>query len=165
MRIVVFGNAGSGKSTYARALAARHGLSHLDLDTIVWEPRQLAVQRSAEETSAALAAFLAAHERWVVEGCYGELVAAAARECTKLVFLAPGLSRCLENNRRRPFEPHKYESPQAQDAMLPALQAWVTSYYQRDDDWSHAAHRRLFDAFDGPKEELRDAVLEAPLLP
>jgi adenylate kinase family enzyme len=45
MKVLVFGNSGSGKSTYARALAARKGLAHLDLDSIVWEPGKIAVQR------------------------------------------------------------------------------------------------------------------------
>jgi predicted kinase len=33
MKVLVFGNSGSGKSTYARALAAREGLVHLDSDS------------------------------------------------------------------------------------------------------------------------------------
>lgn len=37
-RIVIFGNSGSGKSTYAKAQAARLGCPHLDLDTIAWLP-------------------------------------------------------------------------------------------------------------------------------
>ena len=43
MRLLVFGNSGSGKSTYARTLADRESLPHLDLDSIVWEPNQVAV--------------------------------------------------------------------------------------------------------------------------
>jgi adenylate kinase family enzyme len=48
MKVLVFGNSGSGKSTYARALAARESLIHLDLDSIVWEPGRIAEQRSTE---------------------------------------------------------------------------------------------------------------------
>ena len=33
MKILVVGNSGSGRGTYARALAERHALAHLDLDT------------------------------------------------------------------------------------------------------------------------------------
>ena len=151
MRIVVFGNSGAGKSTYARTLAARDGLAHLDLDSIVWEPGQVAVPREADAVRAALQAFIDGHARWVIEGCYGELVALAARTCDELVFLDPGLEACLEHNRRRPWEPHKYASREAQDAMLDALQAWVAGYYTREDAWSHRAHCALFDAHEGPK--------------
>lgn len=151
MRLLVFGNSGSGKSTFARAAAARHGLAHLDLDSIVWEPGQIAVPLPRDAALRSLGAFLDAHERWVIEGCYGELVEAAAPRCTELVFLDPGLEVCLANNRRRPWEPQKYASKEAQDAMLANLQAWVASYYERDDAWSYRAHRRIFEAHAGPK--------------
>jgi len=159
MKILVFGNSGSGKSTLAKGLAAEHGLAHLDLDSIVWEPGKIAVQRSPEAVAASLAEFLDGHECWVIEGCYGELVEAASAHCTELVFLNPGLATCLEHNRRRPWEPHKYASKEAQDAMLEHLQAWVAGYYERDDQWSYHAHRRIYDAFAGQKSErLNDTV-------
>lgn len=153
MKIVVYGNSGSGKSTYAQALAAQHGLAHLDLDTIVWEPGQIAVPRTPEAIAQSLTAFIAAEPQWVIEGCYGELVERAARDCTELVFLNPGLEACQANNRRRPWEPHKYASMAQQDAMLANLQAWVAAYYTRDDAWSYLAHRRIFDAHQGAKRE------------
>lgn len=161
MRTLVFGNSGSGKSSLARKLSAEHDLPHLDLDAIVWEPGQVAVMRAPVAIRASLDAFLNGHERWVIEGCYGELVEAAAPRCTQLVFLNPGLEACLANNRRRPWEPHKYASPEEQDAMLDNLQAWVRGYYSRDDQWSYAAHRRIFDAFPDAKTEVVEAAMHA----
>ncbi|MFS8050058.1 adenylate kinase [Rhizobium sp. BR 314] len=35
-RIVILGNAGGGKSTLARRLAERHGLSHFEIDKLLW---------------------------------------------------------------------------------------------------------------------------------
>jgi adenylate kinase family enzyme len=156
MKVLVFGNSGSGKSTYARALAAREGLAHLDLDSIVWEPGQIAVQRSPELVMASLQGFIDAHPAWVIEGCYGELVGAASAHCTLLVFLNPGMDACQANNFRRPFEPHKYASLELQNAMLARLQEWVAGYYQREDAWSYRVHRKIFDAFSGPKVEHRE---------
>ncbi len=153
MRVLVFGNSGSGKSTFAKQLSSAHGLPHLDLDSIVWEPGQVAVQRSPEAIEASLSGFLAGNNRWVIEGCYGELVQAASSHCTELVFLNPGLETCLAHNRARPWEPHKYASPEAQNAMLENLQAWVAGYYERRDQWSYHAHRGIFDSFTGPKSE------------
>ncbi|MFD0739775.1 AAA family ATPase [Lysobacter koreensis] len=153
MRVLVFGNSGSGKSTLAKQLAEEHGLAHLDLDTIVWEPGKIAVQRPADAIATSLAAFLSEHQRWAIEGCYGELVQATSHHCTELVFLNPGLETCLEHNRTRPWEPHKYASKEAQDGMLENLQAWVAGYYERQDQWSYHAHRRIFDSFRGRKSE------------
>ena len=152
-RLLIFGNSGSGKSTLARALGAQQQLPHLDLDTIVWEPGRVAVQRQPEAILQSLQEFLGANPSWIIEGCYGELIEAAAVECTELIFLNPGLDACLANNRRRTFEPHKYASMEQQDAMLEQLQAWVAEYYTREGSWSYRHHRRLFDAHRGPKRE------------
>lgn len=158
MRLLLLGNSGSGKTTLARALADRHGLAMLDLDRIVWEPGRVAVQRPEGAARRLLEGFVSAHERWVVEGCYGELIEAASPRCTHLVLLDPGREACLAHNRARPWEPHKYASPAEQDAMLDALQAWVAGYYARDDAWSHRAHLRIFDAFPGRKTRLEGPV-------
>ncbi|MBK8726593.1 MAG: shikimate kinase [Holophagaceae bacterium] len=152
-RILILGNSGSGKSTRAKGLAEASGLPHLDLDTLVWEPGRIAVPRPLDAVRADLEAFAGAHPGWIVEGCYGELIEALLPRCTELVFLNPGRDACLANNRRRPWEPHKYATPEAQETMFEGLQAWVAGYYERDDAWSLRAHRRLFDGFEGPKRE------------
>jgi len=158
MKILIYGNSGSGKSTYAKAMTARHDLTHLDLDSIVWEPDKIAVQRQPEDVLASLHEFIESERMWVIEGCYGELVQAASPYCTELVFLNPGCDACLANNLKRPWEPHKYASREEQNSMLASLQDWVAEYYTRDDQWSYAAHRRIFDAHSGAKIERRSAI-------
>ncbi len=157
MKVLVFGNSGSGKSTYAQALAAREGLAHLDSDSIVWEPGKIAVQRPDEAVAASLRNFIDSQAAWVIEGCYGELVRAASVHCTQVVFLNPEIDVCLANNLRRPWEQHKYASLEAQNAMLSQLQEWVAGYYQRTDAWSYRVHSEIFDAFAGSKVEHREA--------
>jgi adenylate kinase family enzyme len=159
MKVLVFGNSGSGKSTYARALAEQEGLAHLDSDSIVWgfgEPGKIAVQRPDEAVAASLRSFIDSHAAWVIEGCYAELVRAASAHCTLLVFLNPGIDACLANNLKRPWESHKYASLELQNSMFDQLQKWVADYYQREDAYSYRAHREIFDAFAGPKIEHRE---------
>jgi adenylate kinase family enzyme len=158
-RVLIFGNSGSGKSTLAARLAQEHGLAHLDLDSIVWEPDKIAVQRSPAIIAQLLNDFLTRQDRWVIEGCYGEWVQAAAGHCSELVFLNPGMEACLAHNLQRPWEPHKYASRAEQDARLADLQAWVAGYYQRKDQWSYFAHRAIFDDFPGHKSEHFNAML------
>jgi aminoglycoside phosphotransferase (APT) family kinase protein/adenylate kinase family enzyme len=154
VRIVIIGNSGSGKSSYAKQLARRHDLAYLELDSIVWEPHRIAVERPHGAARADLDRFCAANQRWVIEGCDGDLAEAALDRCTELVFMNPGLAACIANDRRRPWEPHKYDSAADQERMLAPLLAWVESYYTRSDPRSYACHRRLFDAHPGAKREV-----------
>ena len=93
MRIAIVGNAGSGKSTLARQLAAEVGLSMLDLDTVAWEPDQIAVPRPHELAIKDVKAFCEFNPNWVVEGCYAPLIATALSYNPRLVFLDPGLDQ------------------------------------------------------------------------
>ena len=69
MRILVFGNSGSGKSTFARRLAGQHGLALLDLDDIVWSRTEFATFRPDTEIAAAVDLIARLTESWVIEGC------------------------------------------------------------------------------------------------
>ena len=154
MRIVILGNAGSGKSTLAKSLARAQRMPMLDLDTIVWEPEQIAVQRADPVVRADLAQFCRESDHWVIDGCYGDLVAAVLPNAPLLIFLDPGREVCLTNCHARPWEPHKYRSKAMQDAHLGPLLDWVAAYYDRDGPVSHLRHRALFDSYQGPKRHV-----------
>ena len=154
MRVLVFGNSGSGKSTFAKQLAARHNLNLLDLDNIVWSRTEFAKFRPDEEIIRELDAFVAANPSWAVEGCYGRWMERLQLHCTEMVFLNPGEELCLTRCRTRPWETEKYPTKAEQDAKLPFLLDWVRGYYSRTDDMSLATHRRIFDGFSGAKQEI-----------
>jgi len=154
MRVVVLGNSGSGKSTLAQRLARTKSLADLDLDTLAWEPRLPPVRRALADSAREIAAFMDADDRWVIEGCYSDLLAIPLPRCTQLVFLNPGVEACIANARARSWEPHKYPSKEAQDANLAMLIGWIRDYERRGDEFSLAAHRALFDRFAGDKIEL-----------
>jgi adenylate kinase family enzyme len=153
-RYVLIGNSGSGKSTLAARLARDHGLRHLDLDTLAWEPGTPPVRRPVESSARDVAAFLDIGDAWVVEGCYADLVMATIPRCQRLLFLNPGVDACVTNARLRPWEPHKYPSKEAQDANLEMLVGWIRDYASRGDVFCLSAHRALFDGFSGDKIEL-----------
>jgi adenylate kinase family enzyme len=153
-RYVIIGNSGSGKSTLAARLARVHGLRHLDLDTLAWEPETAPVRRPVDSSARDIAAFLDAGDAWVVEGCYADLITVPLPRCTRLLFLDPGVDACVTNARLRPWEPHKYPTKEAQDANLEMLVGWIREYGSRADVFSLAAHRALFAGFSGDKTEL-----------
>jgi adenylate kinase family enzyme len=154
MRIAILGNSGSGKSTLARWLVAQSGAAPLDLDTIAWDPLNVTTLRPPAEAAADVAAFCSSHARWVVEGCYANLVSAALPFAPLLLFLNPGREQCLAHCRARPWEPHKYASKAEQDERLPFLLSWVEAYYGRAGELSLAAHAACFEGYAGPKQLL-----------
>ena len=150
------GNSGSGKSTLAARLARESKLAHLDLDTLAWLPGMPPRRAPLAEAMAKIERFVADHEDWVIEGCYGDLIEGALHHATRLVFLNPGTEACIANCRGRPWEPHKYDSKAAQDANLDMLIEWVRGYETRDDDLSLSRHRALFESFRGDKIEITE---------
>ncbi|MDQ8179341.1 AAA family ATPase [Pelagicoccus sp. SDUM812005] len=151
-RTIVFGNSGSGKSTLARRIAEQSQAAHLDLDTLAWKAPAVREELSVSEKR--IRDFIAAHEDWVIEGCYASLIEIAAAHAQEIVFLNPGTATCQENCRSRPWEPHKYASKEEQDKNLEMLLGWVAQYESREDEFSLAAHQKLFRAFEGQKREI-----------
>lgn len=151
-RIVILGNSGAGKTTFARKLAQHVGAPVLSLDSIAWSD---AAERLPDtQAEAALNAFMHRQPDWIVEGCYAGLAATALHHATALVFLNPGVECCVAHCMQRPWEPDKYPTAAAQHAILETLLAWVREYPVRGDDCGIAAHRQLFDHYPGAKQEL-----------
>jgi adenylate kinase family enzyme len=87
-RVVVFGTAGSGKTTFAGALAARLGVPHVELDALHWGPRWTPV---AAETLRARVVAATESGGWVVDGNYASLRDLTWERADTLVWLDPPL--------------------------------------------------------------------------
>lgn len=159
MRIAIVGNSGSGKSTLSHALALERPWPQLDLDTVAWEPQKIAAPRASADAQSDVERFCAGHSNWIVEGCYHDLIAVSLRHSPLLIFLDPGVERCVENCRNRPWEPHKFKSQAEQNDKLTFLLNWVREYYTRDGPMSLQAHEGLFRTYLGPKQRLRQSLV------
>lgn len=151
--VVIIGNSGSGKSTLARKLQAGSPIRLLDLDTIAWEKDPPPRRRARITVERELRCFCEQPDGWIAEGCYGDLAEFLLQWKPLLLFMNPGTKACLENCHRRPWEPHKYPSKEAQDAGLGSLLDWVGEYETRDDDCSLRRHQAIFDGYGGAKRE------------
>lgn len=152
--IAIMGNSGSGKTTLAKRLSQSGKISILDLDTIVWSEDVTPSRQPANLIQSKLEQFCQNQSNWIVEGCYGDLIEIVLQWKPQLIFLNPGEAICLRNCRDRPWEPHKYNSLEAQNSYLEYLLEWVSDYYHRTDEMSYVYHRRLFESYSGWKWEI-----------
>jgi len=150
-KVVIFGNSGSGKSTLARRLSQADGLSHLDLDSLAWMPTTPPERRPLSESENEISRFIDANASWVIEGCYSDLIELVLPFSSEVIFMDLPVALCIENARNRPWEPHKYESKQAQDSNLNMLIDWISQYSARTDTFSRASHVALYEQYNGAK--------------
>lgn len=83
-RVVVDGMMGAGKSTFARALAARTGLPLVHLDVHYWQPGWV---RPGDDAWRSRQRVLLAGETWIIEGNYNETLALRLERADTVVFL------------------------------------------------------------------------------
>lgn len=149
-KIIIFGNSGSGKSVLARTLHST-GLTHLDLDTIAWDSNPKPIRKPIDKSALMLNEFIDQYPTWVIEGCYSDLLVLASQSANEAIFMNLDVRLCVENAKNRPWESHKYASKTAQDKNLDMLIDWITQYPVRDDTFSLAAHKSLYQNFKGVK--------------
>ena len=135
----------------ARRILGDSPIPRLSLDQIAWDegPKR----KPLEVSLSMLSDFIQSNKKWIIEGCYGDLIEAALPHCTELRFLNPGVEVCVAHCHRRPWEPEKFSTPEDQAAMLAQLVQWVRNYETRDDEYGLRRHRQVFDRFKGPKHE------------
>jgi len=147
-RVVVVGNAGSGKTYLASTLASRFDLVNVELDGLNWVPGQFNQRRPPEEAIAAVKS-ASLENRWVIEGVYGWLAAVALPRAENLIWLDIPEEECIANLLGRPIKSGEDEGSRQ------ALVAWCREYRDRRNSSSYVAHRRLFEQFPSRKDLLR----------
>lgn len=90
-RVLIDGMMGSGKSTFARALAARTGLPLIHLDFYYWNPGW--ARPSDDEWKHRQRALLAG-EAWIIDGNYNETLALRLNRAETVVFLDTPWWKC-----------------------------------------------------------------------
>jgi adenylate kinase family enzyme len=146
-RVVIIGNSGSGKSTLAQELARRIGAPAVDLDPIHWQDKVGA--KRDENLATDMVVEVAGKPRWIIEGVYGWLAAAALPFATSLVWLDLPWLLCPEGLSSR--GPWKGATAAEHEAFL----QWAEAYWERTTLSSFSGHLALYEDFAGSKLRLR----------
>ncbi|MGJ7462528.1 shikimate kinase [Halomonas sp. MA07-2] len=152
MKMILLGNAGSGKSTLSRIVIAKQSPARLSLDEVAFLAGS--ERRRLEDSLSEVMRFISDNESWIIEGCYSDIIEPILPECEELIFLNPGVETCIAHCRARPWEPEKFGSKEEQDDNLNHLIEWVSTYETRSDEYGLRRHRALYESFNGKKREL-----------
>ena len=99
---MIIGCPGSGKSTFARALAAKTRLPLYCLDLMYWNPDR--TTKPKEEFRAALRETVKLPE-WIIDGNYGSTLELRMEACDTVIFLDYPLEVCLSGIEERRGKP------------------------------------------------------------
>ncbi len=118
---------------------------------MAWQSTVPPERRRLDESKKEINTFVRHNAGWVIEGCYADLLELVTQSANEIISMNLPVDACIANARKRPWEPHKYESPEAQNINLEMLIKWIMQYTERNDACSEIAHRKLYDNFKGKK--------------
>lgn len=123
-RVLILGCPGSGKSTFARALAAKTGLPLIHLDNLWWRADGTHITREAFDR--ALGELLQG-EKWIIDGNYSRTYEVRLRAADTAIFLDYDEETCMDGIRARVGQPRP-DMPWAESALDQELVALVRNY-------------------------------------
>ena len=131
-RVLVIGSGGSGKTTFAKQLAARTGLPLIHLDQLFWSPGWVPTPDPEWDRTIAE---LSAREAWIMDGNYGRTLAPRLAAADTVIFLdLPRLVctwRIFQRQIRYAGRTRPDSAPGCPEKLTWEFVSWVWTYPER----------------------------------
>ena len=149
-KVLIIGNAGSGKSWLSNRVSKRLNIKEVNLDNIFWEPGGYNQRRSPKIVQKELEK-LSLEPEWIVEGVFGALAEKLIYSADMLIFLDIDWEVCLKSLLYRGSESQKQLENDLAEKNFRELLQWASEYNHRDSKSSYSFHNHLFDEFNDKK--------------
>ena len=123
-RAIVIGCPGAGKSTFARKLSAKTGLTLHYLDMIWHRPDRTVIGR--EEFDRRLAQ-LVAEDEWILDGNYARTLPVRLACCDTVFYFDLPLEECIEGAKSR-LGKERADMPWTDDELDPEFLQWIIDF-------------------------------------
>lgn len=123
-RAIVIGCPGAGKSTFARKLSAKTGLTLHYLDMIWHRPDRTVIGR--EEFDRRLAQ-LVAEDEWILDGNYARTLPVRLACCDTVFYFDLPLEECIEGAKSR-LGKERVDMPWTDDELDPEFLQWIIDF-------------------------------------
>jgi adenylate kinase family enzyme len=134
-RVVVIGNAGGGKSTLARKLAARRGLRHVEIDRLLWQEGWVL---TPEDVYARQHREIIQQDDWVIDGLGRQnSIAARIGRATEIILIDMPLWMhfWLAAERQIAWTSGRLEHTPGGISQTPPTQALFRTMWEVDQAW------------------------------
>jgi hypothetical protein len=134
-RVVIIGNAGGGKSTLARKLAAQRGLPHTEIDSLLWQPGWIL---TPADVYARQHREMISRDEWVIDGLgRQDSVAARFTRATEIILIDMPLWMhfWLAAERQIAWATGALDHAPGGIAQMPPTKGLFQTIWQVDQDW------------------------------
>lgn len=136
MRMRVFGNSASGKTTLSESIANYFGIECLHLDSVAFKPNSDFELRDSEEMKSDITAFLSQNNKFIIEGNYKSTTRDLAIFPNLVLYIDLPISESLTNFDER-FKKYEgvsrpeFESLNIIEKDYDNMVEWIKSYEER----------------------------------
>lgn len=151
-RILIIGNAGSGKTWLGRALSQRTKFLLFHMDDIRWDKSGYNIRRSAVNIEKDLEV-IKHQDTWILEGVFGKMAHRCLSYTELLLWLDLPWEGCRQNLLSRGPQYGGYLNLQEREEALRTLIEWASTHDTRNDANSFRFFSELYSQF--KKDKLR----------